>query len=45
MPNGNGSVYKLSGNRRKPYVVRVTLGWDLSPSGKAVQHKKIIGYY
>ena len=45
MPNGNGSVYKLSGNRRKPYVVRVTLGWDLSPSGKAVQHKKIIGYF
>lgn len=45
MPNGNGSVYKLSGNRRKPYAVRVTLGWDLSPTGKAVQRKKIIGYF
>ena len=45
MPNGNGSVYKLSGNRRKPYAVLVTLGWDLSPTGKAVQRKKIIGYF
>lgn len=25
--NGNGSVSKLSGIRRKPYIARVTLGW------------------
>jgi integrase len=27
MPNGYGSIYKLSGNRRKPWVVRKTTGW------------------
>lgn len=27
-PNGYGSVVKLSGNRRRPYVVRKTAGWD-----------------
>lgn len=27
-PNGYGSVVKLSGNRRKPFVVRKTDGWD-----------------
>lgn len=26
-PNGYGSVTKLSGNRRRPYVVRKTIGW------------------
>lgn len=28
MPNGYGSIIKLSGKRRKPYQVRVTLGYD-----------------
>lgn len=27
-PNGYGSVVKLSGNRRKPYWVRKTIGWN-----------------
>lgn len=27
-PNGYGSVVKLSGNRRKPYQVRKTVGWN-----------------
>lgn len=27
-PNGTGSVYKKKGNRRKPYIVEVTLGYD-----------------
>lgn len=27
-PNGYGSVIKLSGNRRKPFLVRVTKGWS-----------------
>ena len=27
-PNGYGSVVKLSGNRRRPYMVRKTAGWD-----------------
>jgi len=28
LPNGYGSVAKLSGNRRNPYVVRKTTGFD-----------------
>lgn len=28
LPNGYGSVSKLSGKRRKPYVARVTTGWE-----------------
>lgn len=27
-PNGFGSVAKLSGNRRRPYIVKKTVGWD-----------------
>lgn len=27
-PNGFGCVYKASGNRRKPYIARITIGWD-----------------
>lgn len=27
-PNGYGSVVKLSGNRRNPYAVRKTIGWN-----------------
>ena len=26
-PNGYGSVFKLSGNRRKPFAVRITQGY------------------
>ena len=26
-PIGYGSVFKLSGRRRKPWVARVTIGW------------------
>ena len=28
LPNGFGTVYKLSGQRRKPYIARRTIGWD-----------------
>lgn len=28
LPNGYGSIHKLSGNRRKPWRVRVTKGWN-----------------
>ena len=41
LPNGFGSVYKLSGNRRKPYIARRTIGWD--ESGK--QLYATVGYY
>lgn len=39
-PVGYGSVYKLSGKRRKPYVVMITEGW--TDEGKQI--KKILGY-
>ena len=40
MPNGYGSVYKLSGNRRKPYAVRVTEIWS-----NGQQKYRYLGYY
>lgn len=40
LPNGYGSVYKLSGNRRNPYAVSITTGLDMY--GKQI--RKIIGY-
>ena len=41
LPNGYGSVYKLSGNRRRPWIARVTTGW--SPEGKQLYYT--VGYY
>lgn len=31
LPNGYGSVVKLSGKRRKPYMVRKTTGYHIDP--------------
>lgn len=46
LPNGYGSVTKLPGNRRKPYVARVTLGWNIDrESERAVQNRITIGTY
>ena len=41
LPNGYGTVYKLSGNRRKPWIARKTKAW--TDEGK--QLFDIIGYY
>lgn len=41
LPNGYGSVYKLSGKRRKPYIARKTIGWDNDEK----QIYKNIGYF
>src|SRR5690625_4183102 len=41
LPNGYGSVYKLSGNRRRPWIARVTVGW--SPEGKQLYYT--VGYF
>ena len=39
LPNGYGSVTKLSGNRRKPYLARITLGWITDEqAGKSMQN-------
>lgn len=40
-PNGYGSVYKLSGNRRKPWVARITVGWSIDKK----QMYNILGYF
>lgn len=40
-PNGYGSVFKLGGNRRKPWCARVTVGW----TDEGRQQYKNIGYY
>lgn len=40
-PNGYGSVVKLSGNRRRPYCARKTVGWN--EKGHPIY--KVIGYY
>lgn len=46
LPNGYGSVTKLSGNRRKPYLARVTLGWITDPqTGKTKQDRVPIGTF
>ena len=41
-PNGFGCVYRAAGNRRKPYIARITTGWD-EETGK--QLFKIIGSF
>ena len=48
-PNGYGTVYEIkSGNRRKPFVVCVTTGWDIVIGKDGKPHKRqkkaIIGY-
>lgn len=40
-PNGYGSVFKLAGNRRKPWCARITVGW----TDEGRQQYKNIGYY
>lgn len=40
-PNGYGSVFKLSGNRRKPFAVRITQGWN----GEGKQLYKYLSYH
>lgn len=45
-PNGYSSVYKLSGNRRKPWSVRRAIGWEVNEStGHTKQKYQIIEYY
>lgn len=41
LPNGYGSVIKLSGRRRKPYAARITTGW--TEDGKQI--KKYLGTF
>lgn len=41
LPNGYGSIFKLSGKRRKPRALRITDGYK----DKGTQNFKYIGYY
>lgn len=46
LPNGYGSVYKLSGKRRKPWAARKTVGWTMDEvNKKSYPVYKFIGYY
>lgn len=46
MPNGYGSVFKLSGKRRRPWVARKTIGWNQIPDKeKSYPIYQVIGYY
>lgn len=40
-PNGYGSIINLGKNRRKPYAVRITIGW----SDDKKQRYKYLGYF
>lgn len=44
-PNGYGGISKLPGNRRKPYRVRLTAGWQQHDNGKLLQKYHTLGYY
>lgn len=52
-PNGAGSVYKLSGRRRKPWIARITTGFEIVVATKGkdkseeVERQKfqVIGYF
>lgn len=43
-PNGFGTVYKLPGRRRRPWIARVTTGWQIV-DGKPRQIYQPIGYF
>ena len=46
LPNGYGSIYKMSGNRRNPWRVRITVGWAFDEVlMKNRQIVKDLGYF
>lgn len=46
LPNGYGSITKLSGKRRKPYMARVTGNWIYDEKqDKMIQERIVLGYY
>ena len=45
-PNGYGSVCKMSGKRRRPYMVQITTGYTVDPVLQtAKQLRQVLGYY
>ncbi|HAS38725.1 MAG TPA: site-specific integrase [Ruminococcaceae bacterium] len=46
MPNGYGTVYKLGGKRRRPWIARKTVGWSLDTDSKTSKQEYLtLGYY
>ena len=45
LPNGFGSVVNLGSRRRRPFAVRVTVGFEKIENNKYRQKYKYIGYY
>ena len=46
LPNGFGTIYKMSGKRSKPYRAMKTDKWIIDPvTGKSKQIRSTIGYY
>lgn len=46
LPNGYGTVRKLSGKRRKPWIVEKTVGWTIDEETKSKKQVRVtIGYY
>ena len=44
LPNGYGSVVKLSGTRRRPYAVKVSY-WEAEPGRQPKRRQKYLGYF
>lgn len=45
-PNGFGTVSKLSGNRRRPWIAKVTTGYQTDLETKTTrQLRQVVGYY
>ncbi|MDE5823205.1 MAG: zinc ribbon domain-containing protein, partial [Lachnospiraceae bacterium] len=45
LPNGYGSIYKLSGKRSKPFRAVLTDKWIIATTGKSKQIRVTLGYY
>lgn len=44
-PNGYGSIDRMKGNRRRPYRVRVTEGYEIGKDGRAHQIQRTLGFF
>lgn len=44
-PNGYGTVYKLSGNRRNPWTARIQVGYKINSKGNPSADYRFLGYW
>lgn len=44
-PNGYGTVYKLSGNRRNPWTARIQVGYKINSRGNPSADYRFLGYF